>query len=285
MNLIESLKNEVDDYQILAELTGAFEGIASLRVSQIKDSVLNLANYFNRLWAIYRLLKIDEDFKYNKSIAQKNILNKELFIIITSESGFGGDIDLKLIEMMLSDYNSTKNDILVIGYHGAIQLAQRGVDYIKYFKLPKSDQNINTEPLITEIIKYQSTTIYYQEYISLLNQEVNKIDLNKAIKLNIDQNSTEIINQKNYIFEPNARDVARHVEASFVRIALNQKILSSKLAQYASRFKAMSISNQIANQLKDDTKLLYNRTKRNLGDRRLQEIVSAYKISLSRSSS
>lgn len=210
-------------------------------------------------------------------------MDKELFIIITAESGFGGDIDLRLIDMMLGDYNSSQNDILVIGYHGAMQLARRGVEYIKYFKLPKSDQNINTDPLIKEIIKYRSTTIYYQEYKSLLSQEVEKIDLNKAVELNIDLKSTEIINQKNYIFEPNAKEVARYVETSFMRVALSQKILSSKLAQYASRFRAMSLSNQIADQLKNNTKLLYNRTKRNLDDRRLQEVVSAYKISLSRS--
>src|SRR3712207_7285068 len=47
-----------------------------------------------------------------------------------------------------------------------------------------------------------------------------------------------------YIFEPSAFVLVDHLERSMMQIALEQLILESKLAQYASRFRAMSASHR-----------------------------------------
>jgi len=51
--------------------------------------------------------------------------------------------------------------------------------------------------------------------------------------------------------------------------------LESKLAQYASRFKAMNVAHQKADEALSDLKLVYNRTKRLIKDERTKEIVNA----------
>jgi F0F1-type ATP synthase gamma subunit len=57
-------------------------------------------------------------------------------------------------------------------------------------------------------------------------------------------------------------------------IALSQLILDSKLAQYASRFRAMSASHQNADESLTDLKLQYSRSKRSVKDERLKEIIN-----------
>jgi F0F1-type ATP synthase gamma subunit len=57
-------------------------------------------------------------------------------------------------------------------------------------------------------------------------------------------------------------------------IALSQVILESKLAQYASRFRAMSAASDRANETFTETKLNYNRARRGLKDERLKEIIN-----------
>lgn len=59
-----------------------------------------------------------------------------------------------------------------------------------------------------------------------------------------------------------------------MQIALSQVILESKLAQYASRFRAMSMAKDRAHQLHDSLTLLYNRTKRRTQDERLKEMTN-----------
>jgi F0F1-type ATP synthase gamma subunit len=62
-----------------------------------------------------------------------------------------------------------------------------------------------------------------------------------------------------------------------LQIAISQLILNSKLAQYASRFRAMSASHERADEAKAELHTAYNRAKRAIKDQRLKEIVSGLK--------
>lgn len=263
----------------LVELTSVFEGIASMRISQIKNQVLDSTKFFDQLWGIYSQLRVDSLFSFGRDRKQQPSIDKELFIIITAEGGFSGDIDQKLIQLMLKEYNADKNEILVIGHHGAMQLAQRGIAYKKYFKLPTRDRNINVMPVVREVQKYRSTKVFYQAYLSLMVQDVKRIELSNVVKERGDasEKPDEVISEETYIFEPSAFAVASRLEESMVQIAISQLILESKLAQYASRFRAMSASHQRADEGKADLHLEYNRAKRAIKDERLKEIVNGLK--------
>ena len=260
----------------MVELTGVFEGIASMRIAQIKNQVMQATKFFDDLWAIYSQLRVDSQFRFGRSQSDGEIINKELYIIITAEGGFSGDIDQRLIQTMLKSYDKEKNDIIVIGHHGAIQLAQRGVSFKKYFKLPVKDQNINVTPIIKEVQKYRNTSVFYQEYVSLLVQEVRKIELSTAVQEQgaVSDKASEVISETNYIFEPSTYAVVDHLERSMLQIAVSQLILDSKLAQYASRFRAMSASHQRSDEAKADLHLRYNRARRSVKDERLKEIIN-----------
>lgn len=264
----------------LVELTSVFEGIASMRIAQTKNQVLESTKFFDALWEIYLQLRVDAIFSFGRETSDV-VLEKELFIIITAEGGFSGDIDQKLVESMIKDYSKEANDVIVIGRHGAMQLSQRGVEFRKYYKLPSKDQNINVAPIIKEVQEYRKCTVYYQQYISLMDQEVKKIGLTTAIQTTGAkvEKLDEIISEANYIFEPSAYAVAAHLERSMMKIALSQLILQSKLAQYASRFRAMSASHQRADESKMDLHLAYNRARRNVKDERLKEIINGIKKS------
>ncbi len=260
----------------LVELTSVFEGIASMRIAQIKNQVLQATQFFHELWTIYSQLRVDNLFRFGRSQNNEDVIDKELFIVITAEGGFSGDIDQKLIQLMLQTYDKDKNEIIVIGHHGAIQLAQRNISFKKYFKLPSKDANINVTPIVAEVQKYASTTVFYQEYVSLMVQDVKRISLSNAVKEQSKDltGSDEIISEANYIFEPSAFDVVDHLERSMMQITISQLIFDSKLAQYASRFRAMSASHQRADEARNDLHLAYNRARRAIKDERLKEIIN-----------
>jgi len=262
----------------LVELTGVFEGIASIRIAQIKNQVLQSTKFFNSLWGIYSQLRVDNKFTFGRDQSAQ-VIDKELFIIITAEGGFSGDIDQKLLKLMLKNYDKDKNEIITIGHHGAVQLAQRGISFKKYFKMPTKDQNINVSPIIREVQHYRSTKVFYQEYISLTVQDVKVIELSAAVK-QISAGSEkpeDIISDQTYIFEPSAYTVAAHLERSMMQITISQLILESKLAQYASRFRAMSLAHDKADKSKNEIHDEFNHANRSLKDERLKEIIYGLK--------
>lgn len=275
----QDIASEEMSMTTLAELTSAFEGIASMRISQIKDQVLQSTRFFNELWGIYSQLHVDKSFSFGRDRSKDKAIDKELFIVITAEGGFSGDIDQKLIRLVLENYQEDKNEVIVIGHHGAAQLSQNLVAYKKYFKMPVKDKNINVIPIINEVQKYRSTRVFYQEYVSLMVQEVKYIELSSAVqeKGGASAKHEDVIDEHTYIFEPSVYAVAAHLERSMMQIAISQVILESKLAQYASRFRAMSASRQRADETKGELHLEYNRARRSLKDERLKEIINGMK--------
>jgi ATP synthase F1 gamma subunit len=277
MKKLLELAQEEAAMSTMVELTSVFEGIASMHISQIKNQVLQAQQFFNELWHIYMQLRVDALFKFGRHENDDKVSNKELFIIITAEGGFSGDIDEKLIQVMLKEHNPDLNDIIVVGHHGALQLAQRNISFKRYYKLPEQDRNINVLPLIRDVQAYKNTILYYQTYVSLMVQDVKRINLGKAVQ---EQGKTagkgdEVISEHNYIFEPSTFAVVNHLERSMTQIMLGQVLLESKLAQYASRFRAMSASHSKADESAADLRFLYNRARRANKDERLKEIINS----------
>lgn len=273
----QEIQKDVDTMATMVNLTSVFESLASMRISQIKGKVQQSQLFFGELWNIYRQIRLDQTFRFGRE-ESANADKKELRILITAEGGFSGDIDQRLIRLALEGYDKDQHDIIIIGHHGAVQLAQQGIEFKKFFKLPKQDENINVEPITEEAQMYENTIAYYQSYQSLSVQNVKKMNLSNALR---DQGeasmeqilSGEVINEETHIFEPSTYEVIGYLERSMTSIILAQIILESKLAQYASRFKAMTAAHERADESLAEYKMMYNRSKRAIKDTRLKEIV------------
>lgn len=262
----------------IVTLTNAFQGLASMRIAQVRTQVLQSQQYFAGIWQIYRQIRVDNLFRFGRH-NDEHVIDKELFIAITAEGGFSGDIDHRLITTMLQDYRPDKHALLVVGHHGALQLTQAGVKYTKYFKLPDRNTNINVAPLVAEVKRYRSAVVYYQTYISLTTQEVRRIELSSAIESMGSKvpEGGEVIDENSYIFEPSAFGVVAHMERAMLDLTLGQVILDSKLAQYASRFRAMRVANDRSSSEHKSLHTAYNRAKRAQSDERLKEIINGLK--------
>jgi F0F1-type ATP synthase gamma subunit len=109
-----------------------------------------------------------------------------------------------------------------------------------------------------------------------MTQEVKTIKLATAVaeRGKTVEAATEVISESNYIFEPSTYAVVDHLERSMLQITLSEVILESKLAQYASRFRAMTVANDRADESLAELKTQYYRAKRHLKDERLKEIMN-----------
>ena len=141
-------------------------------------------------------------------------------------------------------------------------------------------QRAAVSPIVDELLGYTKPTVWFQRYVSLSVQEVGRIDLLGRVRAlgtgaNENKNSGEIISPHEYLFEPSVEDVVRYLEAVMMEIALSQVILESRLAQYASRFTAMSAAKKRAKELQLSLVMAYNRAKRGEADDRIKEIVNA----------
>lgn len=271
------IKQEETAMTTIVGLTSAFESLSSMKIVLTKRDVQKSNVFFDEVWNIYKNIRVSGMFQYGRQSGQVT-LNRELFILITASAGLSGDIDHRLITTMRESYDPEKHDIVVIGQHGAQQLKQLGIGYKKFYNLPKKDA-VNVEPLIQLVSRYRETRVFYQSYASLMKQEVKSMRLSEIVetKGSKTQAADNAITEDTYIFEPNALVVVAHMETSMMRLALIQMIYDSRLAQHASRFKAMSASHKRAGDAAKELHSQYNRAKRGLVDQRLKEMRASLK--------
>jgi len=264
----------------VVSLTSALESISSMQIAKTKNKVLISNQFFDEVWNIYKQIRVDVLFNYGRTVDETPI-NKELLILITAKGGLSGDIDNRLIRKFMEHYDENKNDVLVIGHHGTTKLKQAHVDYKYYFDLPEHDY-INVDPLMEITKKYTKSRIFYQNYVSLSQQEIIEVDLSDVVSskgrtADLATVGDDMVSEKTYIFEPSSYAVAAYLEQSILRLTISQFIYDSRLAQVASRFKAMSAAKErsISNAAGLHTE--YNRAKRNQVDTRLKESMSGLK--------
>jgi F-type H+-transporting ATPase subunit gamma len=257
-------------------LTSAFESLSSMKVVLTKRTVLNSNIFFSDVWNIYKNIRVQNMFQFGRGASDVPI-DKELYILITAPAGLSGDIDQRLIRLVRKDYNPEKQDVVVIGKHGAQQLQMSNIAYKRYFALPKKDE-FSVEPILALVKQYRETRVFYQSYVSMMTQDVRSLRLRDVIETKgAGAPGGDVINEVTYIFEPNPLVVVAHMETSMMRLALMQMIYDSRLAQYASRFKAMSSAKQRAVEEANALHMRYNRAKRAVVDQRLKEISAGLK--------
>lgn len=271
-----TIEKEMNSIGTLKDLTSVFESLASTQVAKVKDKVILSQSFFDLLWQRYTSLRVDP----KKRITGREGVGdngRKVLVLISAEAGLSGDLDMRMIESMQSEYDAMNTDIVVLGSHGASQLSQRGIPYIKFFQLPETDQYINVNPVVDVIRPYEKITVYYEEYLSLGQQEIRSINLVTTIQDMSETAEEDVMTANDTIFEPSLDEIADEMEASMMSLALSQTILQSGLAQAASRFNAMTVAEDRAGELLRDYTMEFHRSKRAESDRRLREVLVGIK--------
>jgi ATP synthase F1 gamma subunit len=271
------IKKDTEEIETVGDLTSVFESLASTQVAKIKNKVLMSQEFFGLLWSKYTALRVDSDTRLTGSGHKDN--GRNAYVVISAETGLSGDIDQRLIETVIRDYDPNTTDIVVLGSHGAQQLKQRNIPYIRYFRVPMTDSYVNVAPVIETIRPYRHVKVYYEEYISLGVQDIKTIDLVQQIQsMSKDApDSEDVISTEETIFEPSLDEIADIMENAMLTLAFAQAILESGLAQDASRFNAMAVAKKRAMELVSLYTLEYHRSKRSENDRRMREVMISLK--------
>jgi len=276
MRRASAIQKEAQQITTVQDLTGVFEGLASTQVAKVRNKVALSKEFFQLIWKRYSSIRIDPNTRITNP-NQPTKLSKKVFVIISAEAGLSGDIDQRLVETMLQDYDKNTTDIIVLGSHGANQLVQRGIPYVRFFQVAESDRYIDVSPVIEAVMPYSKIIVYYEEYVSLGEQQIKSINLISSMQAMSSEVEEDVMTDQDTIFEPSLDEIADQMEMTMMTLALSQTILESNLAQAASRFSAMAMAKKRAGELLSDYLLEFHRAKRSESDRRLREVMISLK--------
>lgn len=272
-----TLKDGIVEIRTVESLTDVFESIASIKIAQIRERVVNSKDFFTDLWQTYRQLRIDPKARAQAERRNKN--GRTALVAVTSQGRLSGDVVGKVIDHVeTAAKNTADSDVVVLGSQGATELTNRHLKVKQTFPLPEADEEISVTNIIELVQEYSHIRVFYQTYESLRVQKVAEIELVSTIDELRDEaggdkksRDVEVITPDTYMFEPSLGEIADHLESLMMGVALIQVIMESKLAQYASRFNAMNAAKRRASELAGDMERHYYRAKRAESDERLKE--------------
>lgn len=274
------VQEQLSSIESIDSITHILESIASIRISQIKDEVLGSREFFQRLWTIFSQLRVSQKDIKRENTKAKN--PRQAVILVTANAGLTGEVDTHLVRKVLAEVDPKQTDFFVFGMHGESILLQYGIKPVKAFRFPEIGSPIDVSECVDVVSNYNKPVVYYPSYSSLTVQQISKIELYEAVQSigegHNELNTEQVIFKDNCIFEPSIAEVVSYLEQMMASTILTEIILESNLAQYSSRFNAMSLASTRASDTLKNLKRQYSKLKRHESDEANRRYTNARKV-------
>ena len=270
MNSIKELGANIGAVDTIESITSVYEGIASLRMNQVKDTVEATKKFIEGVATVYQHAKIAYLSKLQKTLkkADKDKLEalsklkrngRSVYIYLSANEHLYGSLIMDVYKEFIADVSKDpKADVVVIGEFGkALVDIATLPNQVTYFEInddkPKPEE---ITKVFEVLIKYERVILHYGKMRTLLTQVPDRIEITGGVDSSISQEA------KDYLFEPSPEAVMDFFEGEIIGALFNQKVFEHQLSRFASRMVAMDQASQNADILIQRLRKELNRAKK-----------------------
>ncbi|OGK35333.1 hypothetical protein A3A93_02890 [Candidatus Roizmanbacteria bacterium RIFCSPLOWO2_01_FULL_38_12] len=274
--------NEIEFLEDLRQLAHVYETISTIKMQQIRESIIQSRSFFAELMDIFQSLQYENLDTINENIAtlteQRGISLKPMAtVIITANTKFHGDILRKTFNYFIKKYDRA-GDLFVIGKIGR-ELIQQYKSSINFKEFDISDINFTIQdlkPILFHLLQYKKIHVYYAVFKNLVEQIPTDADIADILKLTPEEikEQTGKEKQTDFLFEPSGQKIAGFIHNSVIAMLLLQTVSETHLARLASRLNAMDA---LLQRIDIDVKKLDSKQRR--FEKSLQSIKQAERLS------
>jgi F-type H+-transporting ATPase subunit gamma len=243
MPTIDEIKSELDDASTLKMISSAFTETAAAKVQKIRAQFEKNQQFFEEISFIYHMVRVHSvNDKVLQEMKKKKENGKTLCVAVTSNQRFYGNININIMKKFIEDVQKITTDIMVIGGTGR--------DFMKTssYKPKYIERNFAKDYPTTEEVRdfleyinpYTTVYLYFPKFMSLVRQEVGKIDITQTAETDKKITDEEI----NILFEPELSKISEFFEFQVRSLLFLRVMLESDLARTAARLLTMSAADE-----------------------------------------
>jgi len=277
----KEIKVQIETINNTKKITSAMEMVSASKLRKIQNRMLLSRYYTQKITALCIRILTDQNINYkNKYITLNKKNKKTCYILITSDKGLCGGLNIKVFRKLLTYINNNKNNycFCTIGRIGNKFIKKYGGEIVCYIKkigeYPKTNEFYN---LIKLIIKdYDENNIDCIQII--YNKSINSIKSLPIIKtiLPLTRNiKEEIIKKIVYIYETyDFNKLLNNILTKYVEAQIYQSVLENITCEQSARMMAMKKATENANNLIIDLNNTYNKLRQENITQEISEIVN-----------
>ena len=288
------IKKRIKTAENIAQITKAMEMVSASKMRRAQQQALSSRPYSDSLRKILSSL-LENAVNLDHPLMKKNESKNIAILIISTDKGLCGGLNTNLFRFLKNfceDFDSENLKFLAIGKKGRDYLLKSGYEIIADF--PQIKENITFEDtlevshfLINAYLKNELGEFYicFSDFISTLSQKPKMVkilpvdlkDISKCLDLikESEIKPEEKINKKEYLFEPNAKQISDWLMPYFVELEVYHYFLEAKAAEHSSRMVTMKNASENANEIVSELNLNYNKARQNQITSQIAEIASA----------
>lgn len=279
--------NEIKAQKVVVKSVGDFadslQQIAAGRMVKLRKLVLSSRRFVDEAMVIMRELELERIKKVERELGiDKHELgsvlaageNKSAIIVVTSTQGLAGTYNteiIKKLEVIIPEHPDA--EYFVIGAKGQAFFAKNakrfGIKFYPY-NIPEEVKIEDLRPLLRMFYHYDQIHLVYSKFINTATREVVFVEL-AAPHIVVEEEAKEL-EQGRFVCEPDVDQLLESVAANLRFALFRQQVLDSKLAFYTAQMLAMKTASDNAVDLLKDLQLEYNKARRKLIDKKIQEV-------------
>lgn len=251
MSTKSKLTEDFEAANSLRFLAQAYEQISVVKMQQIRRSVLKTRDFLDRLADVFvdvkgsykdKILELIKKKKNTTGVTSFSTLaknDKSAAVLISANTRLYGSIVYQIFDAFSKFIKEQKGtDIVIVGKIGKELFEAVDKRSYDYFELPDNDVSFaQLESLIGKILNYQKVTVFYGQFINVLNQSPKALEITGEQSL--DDRITEQERKLHFLFEPSLENILNFFETQFFTSSFKQTVNETQLARYASRIDAM----------------------------------------------
>lgn len=259
MATLKAVKHHHEFATQLYGLVDITQGIAVMRMQQVRSSVLTTRTYMEGIISVFREVRRSHRKEVDRLIAEKKKLpfqvkkkRDSICILLTASGKFSGQLTRKVFAEFIEHVKTVKCDVAVVGITGRELVGEFFKDDIRpqYYNLdlekPTREQ---LAELLIHILEYENITVFTGKFESLVSQVPTAYNITGYDMLR--QETTDSQNIHNFLFEPSLHEIISFFVAQVTATLMRETLDESKLANLGSRIMVLessrsSITSQIS---------------------------------------
>lgn len=277
---LSDIKRRIRSVKNTQKITGAVSLVATSKFGRVRPILYKVSDYFQK----YR--EVMEEVFLNAApldslFFKGNSSDRDIYIIITSDSGLCGNYNANVINTALKHMRDKKVLLITIGERSRNYFKRRNYETLSEFV--ESGVNPSIEEM-KEIIggavdcfiqgRAQNVYIVYTRFHSTLKQEVQVLRVLPAGSFETEHKPAVKSDSKARLFEPSPEEVFEFVFPKYLNSLMYYTLVNSIASEYASRITSMEGATRNAAEILDKLQNIYNRARQSSITQEITEIVS-----------
>ena len=263
---ILSLKRRINAAKNVSKTTKAMQMIAASKLKKAQNKAVSSKPYTQKLSLLTQDVINHVEDKTIHPYLNQNDNTKTLLIALSPDKGLCGGLISNLVKEFLTFSHLEKNSsYVIVGKKIEGQITRMENEVIASFAFgtitPAFDMVYPIIRIIDEYFvsgKVGSVKILSARFTNLFTQTPQ---ITSLLPLQLAKTEEDVIPDVDYLFEPKAQELLPSLLKHYIEMTLYQLLLESFVSEQAARMIAMQNATDNANDIIEDLRLEYNKTR------------------------